>query len=68
MKVKYLRDLLYRLSEDDEVVLLNDAAPITATNAITQVYTVAEPVENTETDDVVTKLILAYSTRERGEK
>lgn len=72
MKVKNLRDLLYKLNDEEEVVLLNDAAPITATNTITQAYMVATPMrymdtDGTETDGVSNKLILAYSTRERSE-
>lgn len=73
MKAKDLRSLTYMLKDDEEVVLLNDAAPITATNAITQAYTVSTPMrykdtEGVETEGVSGKLILAYSTRERGEK
>ncbi len=70
MKVKTLRTLLYKLSDDEEVVLLNDAAPITATNAIVNAIIIQEPVvQGTEDDkEFVSSLVLTYSTRERSEK
>lgn len=70
MKVKTLRNLLYKLSDDEDVVLLNDAAPITSTNAITSAVIIQEPVEQVAEDDreFSNKLVLTYSTRERGER
>lgn len=70
MKVKTLRNLLYKLSDDEEVVLLNDAAPLTATNNIVNAVIIQEPVEQlTDKDkEFSNKLVLTYSTRERGEK
>lgn len=70
MKVKTLRNLLYKLSDDEDVVLLNDAAPITATNNIVNAVIIQEPVQQvTENDkEFNNKLVLTYSTRERGEK
>lgn len=70
MKVKTLRNLLYKLSDDEDVVLLNDAAPITATNAIVSAVIIQEPVQQVKEDDKEfnNKLVLTYSTRERGEK
>lgn len=70
MKVKTLRNLLYKLSDDEDVVLLNDAAPLTATNNIVNAVIIQEPVQQvTEKDkEFNNKLVLTYSTRERGEK
>lgn len=79
MKVKNLRDLLYKLNDDEEVVLLNDAAPITATNEITSALIVQEPVtpksntflesdKDADADKTYkSRLVLTYSTRERSE-
>lgn len=73
MKVKELQKLLYKLGDDEEVVLLNEGAPLACTNNVTQAFivstpTVAKDLEGTETESTVSKLVLAYSTRERGEK
>lgn len=73
MKVKDLRSLLYKLEDDEEVVLLNDAAPMSSTNGITQAVIVSTPMkfrddDGDETEKTVDKLVLVYSARERGEK
>lgn len=70
MKVKTLINLLYELSDDEDVVLLNDTAPIMATNAIVSAVIIQEPVQQVKEDvkELSNKLVLTYSTRERGEK
>lgn len=74
MKVKDLRSLLYKLEDDEEILLLNNQAPLSATNQIEGVVIVQEPVETTnlETGKDETRfknrLVLTYSTRERGDK
>lgn len=74
MKVKDIRSLLYKLEDDEEILLLNNQAPLSATNQIEGAVIVQEPVEatNFETGKDETRfknrLVLTYSTRERGEK
>lgn len=74
MKVKDLRNILYKLEDDEEVLLLNNQAPLIATNQIENAVIVQEPTEvtNLETGKPETKfnnkLVLTYNTRERGEK
>lgn len=74
MKVKDLRSLIYRLEDDEEILLLNNQAPLSATNQVEGVVIVQEPVETTnlETGKDETRfknrLVLTYSTRERGDK
>lgn len=70
MKVKTLMNLLYKLSDDEDVVLLNDAAPLASTNAIVSAIIIQEPVQQITEDyeKFNNKLVLTYSTRERGEK
>ena len=74
MKVKDLRNILYKLEDDEEVLLLNNQAPLSATNQIENAVIVQEPTEvtNLETGKAETKfnnkLVLTYNTRERGEK
>lgn len=74
MKVKELRQLLYKLEDEDEIVLLNNQAPLNAALPIEEAVIVQTPTEKTdiETDKEETvfknKLILTYNSRERGEK
>ncbi len=74
MKVKDFRSLLYKLEDDEEILLLNNQAPLSATNQIEGAVIVQEPVETTnlETGKDETRfknrLVLTYSTRERGDK
>lgn len=74
MKVKELRQLLYKLEDDEEIVLLNNQAPLNAALPVEEAVIVQTPTEKTdietgETDTVFkNKLILTYSTRERSEK
>ena len=73
MKVKELQKLLYKLGDDEDVVLLNEGAPLAHTNDVTQAFivstpTVAKSLDGVDEERTVSKLVLAYSTRERGEK
>ncbi len=74
MKTKDLRNLLYKLEDDEEILLLNNQAPLSHTNQIEGAVIVQEPTENTDLETGKTetkfknKLVLTYSTRERGEK
>ncbi len=74
MKTKDLRNLLYKLEDDEEILLLNNQAPLSHTNQIEGAVIVQEPIENTDLETGKTetkfknKLVLTYSTRERGEK
>lgn len=73
MKVKELRQLLYKLEDEDELVLLNNQAPLNAALPVEEAVIVQTPTEdlNIETGKYDTvfknKLILTYSTRERSE-
>lgn len=81
MKVKQLKNLLYKLQDDEDVVLLNDAAPMSAVNEITTAAIVQIPTDPplkssfsseekaAEYGDVCeNQLVLMYSTRERGDR
>lgn len=71
MTVKELRNLCYKLADDEDVVLLNEGAPLACTNNVTQAFivsTTTNVVDSEEAESTVSKLVLAYSTRERGEK
>lgn len=81
MKVKQLKNLLYKLQDDEDVVLLNDAAPMTAANEITTAAIVQTPTDppqkasyadaerTAEYGEVCkNRLVLMYSTRERGDR
>jgi len=81
MKVKQLKNLLYKLQDDEDVVLLNDAAPMSAVNEIATAAIVQMPTDppqkpsyadadkSAEYGDVCkNRLVLMYSTRERSDR
>ena len=81
MKAKQLKNLLYKLRDDEDVVLLNDAAPMSAVNEITTAVVVQTPTDppqkasyadaekSAEYGDVCkNRLVLMYSTRERSDR
>lgn len=73
MKIKELRQLLYKLEDDEEIVLLNNQAPLNAALPVEEAVIVQTPTEKTDietgetTTDFKNKLILTYNTRERSD-
>ena len=74
MKVKDLQSLLCRLDGNDEVVLLDEAAPLSATNDITGTVITQVPCKTytaERKDDEAafsSKLVLTYSMRNKEER